>query len=151
MYPSLRPTQKTMSCFPRTRGDVPVPGDGRLHGGQFPPHTRGCTVQRGGDGHLLCVSPAHAGMYRCCAPRSSTNGRFPRTRGDVPISTDDLLTLTEFPPHTRGCTGMAWPSFTMVVVSPAHAGMYPGLGRDTSLSKSFPRTRGDVPIEKEEK
>ena len=125
MYLSLPgpPTQE--QCFPRTRGDVPSCGSGTRQASSFPPHTRGCTFEESYTEDREFVSPAHAGMYRLPACRSRIDPRFPRTRGDVPLSPPSPVYLARFPPHTRGCTRVKTDAGIIAGVSPAHAGMYP--------------------------
>ena len=129
--------------FPRTRGDVPIGKNGVFPLDPFPPHTRGCTP--GGDlqGRGRRVSPAHAGMYRFLEIPKGGYMCFPRTRGDVPYAGRHGSTGCEFPPHTRGCTREEIP--WGIIVSPAHAGMYPVYVLRYATRCCFPRTRGDVP------
>ena len=73
--------------------------------------------------------------------------RFPRTRGDVPRACATWLWAYSLPPHSRGCTW--YPSHSVAIgrASPALAGMYPVHTYCVSTVGSFPRTRGDVPLE----
>ena len=52
-----------------------------------------------------------------------------------------------FPPHTRGCTVGHDTEGRFLLVSPAHAGMYPLYAETERRPFCFPRTRGDVPIQ----
>ena len=50
-------------CFPRIRGDVPLPVvAGSAYGG-FSPHTRGCSLNQEVKPHAAPVFPAYAGMF----------------------------------------------------------------------------------------
>ena len=73
-------------------------------GEAFPPHTRGWTPEQAHDPELVGVSPAHAGMDLCAAPRTCLTARFPRTRGDGPVFRILTRKSDGFPPHTRGWT-----------------------------------------------
>ena len=148
MYPYQMKHLLRETSFPRTRGDVPSGTyDGKIKI-QFPPHTRGCTQKRIGIMALIKVSPAHAGMYRRHRRNHGCRRCFPRTRGDVPGATKVWGIDTEFPPHTRGCTLGRISTVISDRVSPAHAGMYPSKPGWKPRMYRFPRTRGDVPINK---
>ena len=147
MYPGLSIRAAIDAGFPRTRGDVPwfvYPCCDRR---RLPPHTRGCTLQPGLQRRRRLASPAHAGMYRQLLRWLVCRLCFPRTRGDVPEVGVYTWYEGELPPHTRGCTHDVQRYLTAETASPAHAGMYPGGNRKTHISWSFPRTRGDVPIQ----
>ena len=73
---------------------------------------------------------------------------FPRTRGDVPATGIRPRIIPQFPPHTRGCTYVDDCTLGDMGVSPAHAGMYPDLCLKGPKCRGFPRTRGDVPVDK---
>ena len=91
------------------------------------------------------VSPAHAGMDPARGSRARGRGSFPRTRGDGPHPEDVLKEEGVFPPHTRGWTPACREIRDGKDVSPAHAGMDPGLRSTRRKPSSFPRTRGDGP------
>ena len=91
-------------CFPRTRGDVPLPGRrcGNLR--TFSPHTRGCSAH-GVVGRVhFWVFPAHAGMFLSISTGAVSQPGFPRTRGDVPNRKRGSKGERRFSPHTRGCS-----------------------------------------------
>ena len=72
--------------FPRIRGDVPDGPNAIPSSTMFSPHTRGCS---GGNVHgdvTGYVFPAYAGMFRTILRPPCLPKRFPRIRGDVPIT-----------------------------------------------------------------
>ena len=71
---------------------------------------------------------------------------FPRTRGDGPPGDTLSEFMQSFPPHTRGWTAVAEAISDNAGVSPAHAGMDPPESRLRPRKRSFPRTRGDGPL-----
>ena len=95
--------------------------------------------------HVSFASPAHAGMYPSSSMVTSPPSRFPRTRGDVPVSLAGAGRAYSLPPHTRGCTPLSPESCGRATASPAHAGMYPRCAARRQPGRGFPRTRGDVP------
>ena len=129
--------------FPRARGDVP-----RM--------TRP-------SGVFSAVFPAHAGMFRqeknngdsyYSFPRARGDvpvysrahaARFPRARGDVPTSSSLRVMIVMFSPRTRGCSIIGRNRCGLVVVFPAHAGMFRSYPTKPHGHHSFPRARGDVP------
>ena len=145
MYPaSVRPPRPA-SRFPRTRGDVPTKGQATSSVATLPPHTRGCTLTPWPTHSPGGASPAHAGMYPSMPTRRRVLSRFPRTRGDVPLASDDDQSSARLPPHTRGCTVRLVYQHAVAAASPAHAGMYPWPTSMANTHTGFPRTRGDVP------
>ena len=112
-------------CFPRTRGDVPPWRYRGRHRKWFSPHTRGCSVHRGGLRICNTVFPAHAGMFPCIKASTKHLAGFPRTRGDVPGVIPTGYSADAFSPHTRGCSGQPRRNPTPHRVFPAHAGMFP--------------------------
>ena len=71
--------------------------------------------------------------------------RFPRIRGDRPISNLKAARMPEFPPHTRGSAYETIVPVKHENVSPAYAGI--GLHRLSlcRIACCFPRIRGDRP------
>ena len=94
----------------------------------------------------LRASPAHAGMYRAKGELAQQHEGFPRTRGDVPLTSPLKGFPVELPPHTRGCTSSRTGEKPSRAASPAHAGMYRRSPEIRRSSARFPRTRGDVPL-----
>ena len=99
-YSSSRGSQ----CFPRIRGDVPGTGESAGLGLLFSPHTRGCSFTFNCVAELLIVFPAYAGMFLIRVITGNINNRFPRIRGDVPVSAQITILRRGFSPHTRGCS-----------------------------------------------
>ena len=136
---------KMKQRLPRTRGDRPViaMNEDLIH--VAPPHTRGST-----QGMLDRLSgrrgsPAHAGIDPLTSRTSIVPGRLPRTRGDRPAQTLELLTVALAPPHTRGSTRITLGTVLVVEGSPAHAGIDPLPGSWSATWERLPRTRGDRP------
>ena len=146
MYPSSGLTGLARVSFPRTRGDVPhvaLVDHGRAG---LPPHARGCTLAALHADGIRVASPARAGMYLAPGARRTGHLRFPRTRGDVPDPRTRRETAARLPPHARGCTQGRQNRRHTGWASPARAGMYRFSSSPPTTEKSFPRTRGDVPV-----
>ena len=131
--------------FPRPRGDGPYrfwpdTGDGRV-----PPPTRGWPQSPDRWGGHLQGSPAHAGMAPASAPSCAGTSRFPRPRGDGPVTMGALSLQGQVPPPTRGwpCCGRCLRASGLG--SPAHAGMARARASGTRPGARFPRPRGDGP------
>ena len=93
----------------------------------FPPHARGWTFYDATAPDALGVSPARAGMDPGAVRRAESGPSFPRTRGDGPYKIRFEGKIIKFPPHARGWTA----SYDVIArpprVSPARAGMDPGV------------------------
>ena len=72
--------------FPRVRGDVPMGQKLILPTSKFSPRARGCSEAAEKIGCPVSVFPACAGMFLVNEPAPRQPIRFPRVRGDVPIS-----------------------------------------------------------------
>ena len=125
--------------FPRIRGDVPSARNARIDYIWFSPHTRGCSGVWGPRGLCSRVFPAYAGMFRGGRSRSRIGVRFPRIRGDVPVSFGEGVGATQFSPHTRGCSSLVIPATRNAAVFPAYAGMFLNYFKKKKFS---PHTRG---------
>src|SRR5690606_16873037 len=114
----------------------------------FPPHTRGSTVKARACTTTSLVSPAYAGID----PRLQHPGRrsrgFPRIRGDRPVHPGNSLKRPQVPPHTRGSTSRTRSNKTSIQVAPAYAGIDPSPPSPPPSAASFPRIRGDRPLER---
>ena len=115
--------------FPRMRGDGPIKGAKGIGPKMFPPHARGWTLENPFGVRPAAVSPACAGMDPFVRPVHSDDARFPRMRGDGPGIARAQSSETPFPPHARGWTPAKFPKWSRQSVSPACAGMDPGLDR----------------------
>ena len=93
------------------------------------------------------ASPAHAGMHRINRLTATDITRFPRTRGDAPAGETTGDSTPWLPPHTRGCTLATEREESLTMASPAHAGMHPEEEGLAMADTSFPRTRGDAPVQ----
>ena len=142
---SLRLGRSSASSFPRIRGDRPAPGVPRFGGAWFPPHTRGSTGRGGQILRRQPVSPAYAGIDRYALYRRAIQARFPRIRGDRPLTCAGTRRWSGFPPHTRGSTWGELESLQRAKVSPAYAGIDPAQSTAADTTASFPRIRGDRP------
>ena len=94
---------------------------------------------------LANVFPAYAGMFPGPKKIARNLPRFPRIRGDVPLSTMPRSPCGKFSPHTRGCSAPPEISTVTTTVFPAYAGMFRSPPHHTMASLRFPRIRGDVP------
>ena len=70
-------------------------------------------------------------------------GGFPRASGDGPIGWNLQRLTPEFPPRERGWSLDAGCHLLDVIVSPARAGMVPGVCIGNSSVGGFPRASGD--------
>ncbi len=131
--------------FPRLRGDGPVGRLTKTEGGPVPPPARGWSP----IGMLLasaCVgSPACAGMVPRPARREISTNRFPRLRGDGPLSNRMSWFPTVVPPPARGWSPPKCLGYPPVWGSPACAGMVRGYTGACATERRFPRLRGDGP------
>ena len=93
------------------------------------------------------VFPAYAGMFLRIGPLVGIGAGFPRIRGDVPSYICLSASSLAFSPHTRGCSGQAGKGHAGFAVFPAYAGMFRCSCIYPSRPLSFPRIRGDVPIQ----
>ena len=84
-------------------------------------------------------------MFRKAPPKPRPSPGFPRARGDVPQTSENVDTRVEFSPRTRGCSDRMGYRITYQPVFPAHAGMFRAPERIHALAVRFPRARGDVP------
>ena len=147
MLPDRRGHQCSTRWLPRTRGDAPPENDITILDESVAPHTRGCSApvpllreRRGG-------CPAHAGMLPP-APRSPPpRCRLPRTRGDAPPQGLPVAFRLRVAPHTRGCSRHAGAGGQRNPGCPTHVGMLHTSTASGTRSLSFPRDRGDAPIE----
>ncbi len=148
-YAGMFPARSWRLCwrsrFPRIRGDVPnISGEFSIGHG-FSPHTRGCSLNPRPRQSEMMVFPAYAGMFPWESSLNATPVSFPRIRGDVPTANNTATTVSEFSPHTRGCSGGTQPFRQHRGVFPAYTGMFRKRSSCLSNSSSFPRIRGDVP------
>ena len=127
------------------RGDVPWPQPMLVWWPTFSPHARGCS----GTYHLhFChctVFPACAGMFPPQLSPRNPHHRFPRMRGDVPVSVQITMLRRGFSPHARGCSCLSPRHRGYPAVFPACAGMFLSRIKSTANVDCFPRMRGDVP------
>ena len=129
------------------RGDVPQVA-GFFRGGLgFSPHARGCSEWAADVIGEIDVFPACAGMFR--GPESSGGDKtsFPRMRGDVPWDSFKARLIAAFSPHARGCSLGTFTALDINSVFPACAGMFLNPFLHYPYQSSFPRMRGDVPVE----
>ena len=137
-------TQARLS-FPRARGDVPTMRVCAKRTPLFSPRTRGCSGTGNTVPTCVLVFPAHAGMFLAAWMKAKTDNRFPRARGDVPVSAPINSRHCSFSPRTRGCSVQgAYPKWFWDVF-PACAGMFRRCMFCKRRSRGFPRARGDVP------
>ena len=132
--------------FPRERGDGPRRARRRSGAPEFPPRARGWTVMEEMDSTEEFVSPASAGMDRYPRHPPIVPQRFPRERGDGPATRLPRFTASRFPPRARGWTLDCPDIHQTGHVSPASAGMDLPRTHDPRRARSFPRERGDGPL-----
>ena len=134
--------------FPRVRGDVPRCCHTPYQYKQFSPRARGCSSPHQSPHAPAHVFPACAGMFRKNPTKDCAWCRFPRVRGDVPPGPNTVLTPVKFSPRARGCSQRALRLGSFLEVFPACAGMFQSPLFPAQHAFSFPRVRGDVPLEK---
>ena len=145
--------------FPRPRGDGPQtakrydarravspPTRGWLDHLTVSPPTRGWTPESRPAPVNAIGFPAHAGMDRAGATAALRSTRFPRPRGDGPISNEDVNQYGAVSPPTRGWTRRHGKQRSYTDGFPAHAGMDLVWNCTASVLKRFPRPRGDGPL-----
>ena len=140
----LSPPSYTIG-FPRPRGDGPSTPPASRRSPQVPPPTRGWSPDCP-PYHPRCAgSPAHAGMVPTAGTLSLIARRFPRPRGDGPLSFAPRPGSVLVPPPTRGWSHSGTTLRIQCNGSPAHAGMVPERDCPRRLHHRFPRPRGDGP------
>ena len=72
---------------------------------RFSPLTWGCPWLRTQDLQCIAVFPAHVGMFRRELYVVGTDGRFPLSRGDVPLSIAESDADTGFSTLMWRCSG----------------------------------------------
>ena len=145
MDPRERYCRRCSSGFPRTRGDGPGSITRAESNAQVSPHTRGWTRQLCDQRLRRGGFPAHAGMDPRERTASGRTARFPRTRGDGPVSEIPCAMMQMVSPHTRGWTLRWGVARDRERGFPAHAGMDPRQIAQVAKTQGFPRTRGDGP------
>ena len=145
MFHRVRPGRCPGRRFPRVRGDVPPWGDPPRGSAAFSPRARGCSDKSGVMHFFEFVFPACAGMFRSGLKYSTTRKRFPRVRGDVPVTVMLLVGIKGFSPRARGCSDLTKFGSQRLSVFPACAGMFRSSKCDPEHHSCFPRVRGDVP------
>ena len=111
-------------CFPRVRGDVPLPIAVLVHSEQFSPRARGCSAERSYLPRPTPVFPACAGMFLAVCICLGDARRFPRVRGDVPGTACSGQDCIKFSPRARGCSAWSQDIERPPLVFPACAGMF---------------------------
>ena len=127
------------------RGDVPKGIESEKDFRGFSPHARGCSRFDHRFESGFQVFPACAGMFPKTHRWFWSPARFPRMRGDVPISSVNSSDTRKFSPHARGCSAAQILLNLAMKVFPACAGMFPRPCHGVNFTPGFPRMRGDVP------
>ena len=104
MFLPHAPTGVVGGGFPRARGDVPYTKRCKQESNLFSPRTRGCSGIKNRSRFFGNVFPAHAGMFLPWKPWILITKRFPRARGDVPLTLGKFTQMLLFSPRTRGCS-----------------------------------------------
>ncbi len=146
MAPGRNTPSRSVVCFPRVRGDGPTPRLESTGSRPFPPRTRGWPPPHCVRVVSCDVSPAYAGMAPQRHRSRCSSRRFPRVRGDGPCSAAVWLSMSMFPPRTRGWPRRSPASWPISSVSPAYAGMAPSRPLRIPWATCFPRVRGDGPV-----
>ena len=115
--------------------------------GSFSPHTRGCSALQQARGFMREVFPAHAGMFLSRISVILRPSCFPRVCGDVPHQPRSGGKRCRFSPHTRGCSAHCPVGVLAGTVFPAYAGMFLRRAASSGCASSFPRIRGEVPLQ----
>ena len=131
--------------FPRPRGDGPESVCREVLGIVVSPPTRGWTLRLRQLAVGFAGFPAHAGMDRGRRCPRPCGRRFPRPRGDGPLTTTLTIAVVAVSPPTRGWTVRLGRGPCHAVGFPAHAGMDPRGSHDWPGANWFPRPRGDGP------
>ncbi len=147
MDPPRPPTPSPTPCFPRARGDGPASEPWLLQSCSLPPRSRGWTPVRGPHRGAVGASPALAGMDPFQPAAFSSASSFPRARGDGPVIPQILCTFATLPPRSRGWTRGCARNQSPLRASPALAGMDPCKTWNFLAALSFPRARGDGPVD----
>ena len=131
--------------FPRASGDGPSNHKKEEQVKKFPPRERGWSRLQHRHEIPRPVSPARAGMVPKPCPTKPSTPSFPRASGDGPDIKPVKFGTATFPPRERGWSLPGLLPHRMRVVSPARAGMVPGLPPVRGGWAGFPRASGDGP------
>ena len=132
--------------YPRPRGEYTPETLGAFMAQGLPPPTRGILwlhLQQNPDTRS---TPAHAGNTLCKLPKTNGDKVYPRPRGEYIQLLSCSRCSQGLPPPTRGirCAGGAGVALVVVLGStPAHAGNTAAHRSSTSMSKVYPRPRGE--------
>ena len=88
-------------------------------------------------------------MFPCIDSETPEGCGLPRSRGDVPLSIIGFMIESMSAPLTRGCSRSRYFRRAHCYVCPAHAGMFPMTNPATASMACLPRSRGDVPQQRE--
>ena len=146
MVPKAPTKAPTKARFPRASGDGPTSMPEARENAAFPPRERGWSFVSDLDAGVLEVSPARAGMVPVPGWCDRSGPGFPRASGDGPgFGLSDWL-IRRFPPRERGWSPGIPRRPRKADVSPARAGMVPGVPFSFERDLSFPRASGDGPV-----
>ncbi len=127
------------------RRDVPSMAEMCEKGFVFPLRTQRCSLGLCEFHVFLYVSSAHAEMFRGHRRQTVDIARFLCARRDVPILLVHAAGRSEFPLRTQRCSARAVNDVGGLLVSSAHAEMFPIRTRGGSRSSRFLCARRDVP------
>ena len=133
-----------LECLPRARGGVSQYRDECRQENKSSPRTRGCF--RGGAEVTipLEVFPAHAGVFLSMERCKILKGCLPRARGGVSNFGSCYDKSKRSSPRTRGCFHIVLIGFVILLVFPAHAGVFLTLYSERNEDTRLPRARGGV-------
>ncbi len=114
------------------------------------PHTRGCFLISFVFHCFCCVFPAHTGVFPAFPFSFLLRRRLPRTHGGVSRFICGKCSLLGSSPHTRGCFQSSLNSTIILVVFPAHTGVFLYYLRFHHIAYCLPRTHGGVSFDLEE-
>ena len=128
---------------PRTRGEKILNLSKDFQSRGSPPHTRGKVCPQSGSGHIVRITPAHAGKSSAIAFSNQGWEDHPRTRGEKTKTDMTGLSGVGSPPHTRGKVEKLSLPPEWRRITPAHAGKRCQQLDLQRKSEDHPRTRGE--------
>ena len=131
---------------PRTRGGHPAGPVCEPCVNKSSPHTRGSSLDLGGDILPALVVPAHAGVIPTPAGVATDRQSRPRTPGGHPVGIDVERVTVRSSPHTRGVIPQRTASSPSRPGRPRTRGGHPVCSSSLpSRVMSSPHTRGVIP------
>ena len=144
VFPSTPAAPAPSEAFPRACGGVSHLAAPLLRRAHFSPRMRGCFSALVRLRLRNGLFPAHAGVFLLPGLPPLPLDPFPRACGGVSEACARSIPCPHFSPRMRGCFLISKPVGGIVVLFPAHAGVFLGFKPALRRSLTFPRACGGV-------